>query len=164
LVSDAGHNLTDSLSLTISFFAQKIAKREANVNHSYGYGRAALLNGFILVVLALYIFYEAFQRIRTPEPVQGGFVAIVALVGIFVNTSVALLFWKNQTDLNIKSAFINMKYDVLASAGALLAGLIIVFTGLTIFDSLISILIGVLLIRSSFAVVLAGKRGCYAIC
>ena len=157
LLSDAGHNLTDSLSLLIVFFAQKIAKREANVDHSYGYGRATILaafvNGLILVLLALYIFYEAWGRIMQPEHVAGSLVAGVAFVGIVVNTSIALLFRKDQDSMHIKSAYINMFFDALASVGALLAGVLIILTKQTIFDSLISILIGILLLRSSWEVV-----------
>lgn len=159
LISDAGHNLTDSLSLLIAFFAQKIAKREANLDHSYGYGRAtilaALLNGVILVVLAFYIFYEAWKRIMQPEPVEGGLVMAVAFVGIIINGSIALLFRKNTGDLNIRGAYINMFYDALASVGALLAGFLMVVTKLSIFDSAISILIGILLVRSSWEVIRA---------
>lgn len=157
LTSDAGHNLTDSLSLLIAFLAQKIAKRDANVDHSYGYGRAtilaALLNGLILVLLAGYIFYEAFGRLTDPKPVEGGLVMLVAFVGILVNGSVALLFRKHTDNLNIKGAYINMFYDMLASVGAVIAGFLIILTKLTIFDSLISILIGVLLLKSSWGVI-----------
>lgn len=160
LISDAGHNLTDALSLTISFFAQKIAKKEATADHSYGYGRAtiiaALLNGLILIGLSLYIFSEAIIRLQNPEPVEGMFVVVVAAVGIVINTSIALLFRKNQNDLNIKSAFINMKYDAIASAGALLAGVVIVFTNFTLIDPLISIMIGIFLVRSSYGVIRDG--------
>lgn len=157
LTSDAGHNLTDSLSLLIAFFAQKIAKRGANPDHSYGYGRAtilaALLNGLILVLLAGYIFYEAFRRVTNPEPVAGGLIMVVAFVGILINGSIALLFRKNTNDLNMRGAYINMFYDMLASVGALLAGFLIIITKQTIFDSLISILIGVLLLKSSWGVI-----------
>lgn len=162
LVSDAGHNLTDTLSLLIAFFAQKIARREANVDHSYGYGRAtilaALLNGVILVLLAFYIFYEAITRIMHPSPVEGGIVAIVAFVGILINGGIALLFRKNQDDLNIKGAYINMFFDALASVGALIAGLIILFTNKTIVDPIISMLIAVLLLRSSWEVIQAAMH------
>lgn len=157
LTSDAGHNLTDSLSLLIAFFGQKIAKREANADHSYGYGRAtilaALLNGLILVLLAFYIFYEASTRIMHPEAVAGNLIMVVAFVGILVNGSIALLFRGSKSDLNIRGAYVNMFFDTVASVGALLAGLLIVLTKQTIFDPLISILIGVLLLRSSWEVV-----------
>lgn len=157
LISDAGHNLTDSLSILIAFFAQKIASREANLDHSYGYGRAtilaALLNGLILVLLAFYIFYEAWRRIMQPEVIQGNLVMAVAFVGILINGGIALLFRGSRADLNIKGAYINMFYDALASVGALLAGFLIVVTKLSLFDSLISILIGILLLKSSWSVV-----------
>lgn len=158
LISDAGHNLTDSLSLLISFFANKIAKRQANFEHTYGYGRAtilaALLNGLILFILAFYIFYEAYHRFQNPQPVEGSLVMVVAIVGITINLSIALLFRNNKNDLNIRSAYLNMLFDALASVGALIAGLLIVLTGMTIFDSFISILIGILLLRSSWHVVI----------
>lgn len=157
LTSDAGHNLTDSLSILISFFGNKISKREANEEHSYGYGRAsiltALLNGVILILLAGYIFYEAIQRISKPEPVEGGIIMLVAFIGILVNGGVALLFKNEKADLNIRGAYVNMFFDMLASVGALFAGFLIVITGKTIFDPIISILIGILLVKSSIGVV-----------
>lgn len=159
LVSDAGHNLTDSTSLIVSFFARKIAKRDANLEYSYGYGRAtilaALINGLTLFTLAFYIFYEAYNRFLNPQPVNGLLVMVVAAVGMSMNLSIAFLFRNNKEDLNIKSAYLNMLFDALASLGALVAGLLIVLTGSSIFDPLISALIGVLLIRSGFSVIKA---------
>lgn len=157
LISDAGHNLTDAMSLLIAFLAQKIARKEANLDHSYGYGRAtilaALLNGTILVLLAIYIFYEAYKRIMNPEPVAGSLVMIVAFVGIIINGSVAFIFRKDTDDINIKAAYTNMFYDMLASVGALVAGLLIIITKQNVFDSLISVLIGALLLKSSWGVI-----------
>ncbi len=157
LISDAGHNLTDSLSLIITFIAQKIAKRSANIEHTYGYGRstilAALLNGLILFLLAFYIFYEAYERLQNPQPVAGGLVVIVAVVGVVINFSVASLFRHDRDDLNIRSAYTNMLFDALASVGAVIAGILIIITKQPYFDSLISILIGILLLRSSWGVV-----------
>ncbi len=157
LVSDAGHNLTDSLTLLISFFAQRIAKREATSDHSYGYGRAtilsALINGMILFLLALFIFYEAYGRLMHPTPVEGGIVMAVAFVGLLINGTIAWIFKGEQKDLNIRSAYVNMLYDALASVGAFGAGLLIVITKQTFFDPLISIIIGVMLLRSSWYVV-----------
>lgn len=157
LTSDAAHNLTDSLSLLIAFVANRIASRKADVSRTYGYGRvtilAAWLNATMLLVLALYIFFEAYQRFRHPEPVEGGLVMVVAFVGIVINGSVALLFRQNRADLNTRSAFLSMAFDTLASIGALLAGLIIVTTGQTIVDPLISVGIGIMLIASAFGIV-----------
>lgn len=157
LVSDAAHNLTDSMSLLVSFFATKIAKREANINKTYGYGRAtvlaALINALILLGLAVYIFIEAFKRFQDPQPVEGGLVMIVAFVGILINGSIAYLFFKSRGDLNIRSAFLNMAMDALASVGALVAGLIIVLTGKTFVDPFIAIIIGFMLLYSGWSVV-----------
>lgn len=156
LVSDAAHNLTDSLSLVVSFLANKISQRSANEEKTYGYGRAsilaALLNALILIVLAGYIFFEAWQRLMHPKPVEGKLVMIVAGVGMFMNAGVAALFFKNRNDINTKSAFLGMAFDALASLGALIAGLIILLTGKTIFDPLISVLIGVMLVWSAWGV------------
>lgn len=157
LVSDAAHNLTDSLSILITISATKFAKRKATTIKTYGYGRttvlAAFLNAVILLCLSLYIFYEAFQRIQNPEPVSGGWVMITAFAGLLINGAIALLFYKNKSDLNIRSTFLNMALDALASAGALLAGFIIVLTGKTFIDPLISIFIGLMLLYGGWSVI-----------
>ncbi len=157
LISDAGHNLTDSLSLLISYFGNRVAKKDANEEHTYGYGRAtiltALLNAVILLSLSIFIFYEAYQRILNPEPVQGILVALVAFVGICVNGAIAFIFYKEQSDLNLKSAYINMLFDALASVGALIAGILIIFTKMTIFDPIASIIIGLFVLRAGWSVV-----------
>ncbi|MFZ1249968.1 MAG: cation diffusion facilitator family transporter [Candidatus Microsaccharimonas sp.] len=157
LISDAAHNLTDSLSLLVSFLANKVAKKNANMNKTFGYGRAtvlaALINSLILLGLAVYIFIEAFQRLQDPQPVEGGLVVIVAIIGIVINGSIAYLFFKSRGDLNIRSAFLNMALDALASVGALVAGIIIVLTGNTFVDPLISVLIGCLLLYGGWSVI-----------
>lgn len=157
LVSDAAHNLTDSLSLLITFAASKISRRKASTDKTYGYGRAtilaAALNSIILIGLAFYIFYEAYQRLQHPEPVEGKLVMLVAFVGIVINTGIAWLFFKNKNDLNIRSAFLNMALDALASVGALIAGLVITLTGKTFIDPLISALIGCMLVYSGWSVI-----------
>jgi len=156
LISDASHNFTDSLSLTVSYVAQRFARKKATPEHTYGYGKAtiiaAFINSLILLLAALFIFYEAYQRVIHPQTVSGGWIMAVAGVGIAVNASVALLFIKDRYDLNIKSAFLNMAFDVLASVGALAAGLVIYLTGKTIADPIISAMIGIFLVVSSYRV------------
>lgn len=160
LISDAAHNLTDSLSLVIAFFANKVSKRSANMDKTYGYGRAtilaAIINSFILLALAAYIFFEAYKRIQKPEPVEGGVVMIVAFIGILINGTIAFTFLKNRDDLNTRAAFLNMAFDTLASVGALVAGLIILLTGKTFSDPLISVGIGIMLIFGAWGVVKSG--------
>lgn len=158
LVSDAGHNLTDSLSIIISLIANKASKRVANEEHSYGYGRvtimAALLNANILVLLALYIFYEAYHRILSHEhPVEGTTIIIVAIIGVIANGSIAFLLNKNKKDLNVRSTFINIALDAVALVFTLLAGILIVITKATIIDPIISIFIGLMLLYGGWGVV-----------
>ncbi|MBI2797797.1 cation transporter [Candidatus Saccharibacteria bacterium] len=157
LVSDASHNLTDSLSIAIAFGGERVSSRQANDSKSYGFGRVsivtALINGVLLFAVAAYIFYEAYLRILNPEPVKGGLVAIVALAGILINGVVALLFYKDKDDLNVKSTFLNMAFDTLSSVGAMIAGLIILVTGNTLVDPIIGILIGCMLVFSAYGVV-----------
>ena len=157
LMSDAGHNLTDALSLLISLFANKIAVRKADEEATYGYGRAtiiaAFINSLILILLALYVFSEAYQRILYPRPVTGGAIVFVAIVGIIVNGIIALLFKKDKADLNVKSVFLNMALDVVALVGTLIAGILIILTKQPIIDPIISIFIGILLLYSAWEVV-----------
>ena len=107
LVADASHNLTDTLTLTISFIANKISRRKANDVKTFGYGRAtilaALLNSVIMLVVAGFIIFEAIQRLIHPEPIAGGIVAIVAFIGILVNGSIALILYRQRSDLNMRA-------------------------------------------------------------
>lgn len=157
LISDAAHNLTDSLSILIAFIGQKIAKRPATEEHTFGYGKAtiltALINSLILIAIAGYIFFEAYQKITDPQPVKGGLIMLVAGVGILVNTGVAAMFYKNRTDLNMRGVFLNMAFDALVSVGAVIAGFIILTTGKSIADPIISIAIGCMLVYGSVQII-----------
>lgn len=157
LIADSAHNLTDSLSLIISMFANKIAKREANLDKTYGYGRAsilaALLNALILFSVAVYVFYEAFKRIQNPPAVEGNLVIIAATIGFIINGGIAWSFYKERKDLNIKSTLLNFATDAAAQLGTVIAGFLIIITKQPIVDPLISIVIGILLIYSAWEVV-----------
>lgn len=156
LISDASHNFTDVLSLCVTLFAYKIAQKRPSFSKTYGYGKVtllgALINGLILFTLACSLFYEAYQRFYQPQVVEGGTVIILGFLGILVNGGIALLFLKERKNLIIHSAFLNMLFDALASAGAFFAGLIILLTGYTMIDTLMSIGIGILLVLSSYRV------------
>lgn len=157
LISDAAHNLTDSLSIVIAFYANKLAGKQATEDKTYGYGRAtilaALINTFILFALAIYIFWEAYKRFLNPQPLEGMVIIVVATIGIFINGGVAYLFSKNKSDLNMKGTYLNMLYDTLASVGAVGAGIIILLTNWTIIDPLISVVIAVMQLKSGWGVV-----------
>ncbi|PIV37795.1 cation transporter, partial [Candidatus Roizmanbacteria bacterium CG02_land_8_20_14_3_00_36_15] len=156
LVSDSLHNLTDSLSLLITYFSARFGEREPDRRHSYGHERmtiiAALFNSTALVLLSFYIFYEAIRRILHPQPVEGLIVSFVAFLGILINGSIALLFFREK-DLHVKSAFVSMAFDTIASVGALIAGIIIFLTKTTIADPIISIGIGLMLLFSAWGVI-----------
>lgn len=157
LISDAAHNLTDSLSILIAYLGQKIAKRPATEEHTFGYGKAtiltALFNSLLLIGIAGFIFFEAYQKIRHPEPVAGTTIILVAGIGILVNGGVAALFAKNRSDLNMRGVFLNMAFDTLVSVGAVAAGLVIHLTGKTIADPIISLGIGAMLVYGSVQIV-----------
>lgn len=157
LISDAIHNFTDVLTLFIAFIADKISQKGISNKNSYGFRRAgiiaSILNSLILVLIACYIFYEAYIRLSSTEAISGSIVATVSVIGIAVNGILAWLFSSDKKDLNIKNVYLNMLFDVLASAGAFVGGIVIYFTHLTWVDSAVSFLIGSLLLRGAFEVV-----------
>lgn len=156
LIADASHNLTDTFTLTISYFANRLAKREANASKTFGYGRAtilaALLNSSIMLAISGFIVFEAIQRIQHPVSIEGGVVAVVAVFGIAVNGSIAWVLSKNRKDLNMRSAFVDMSFDALSSLAALVSGLIIYFTGAKYVDSVVGLFIAVLLLYNTLKI------------
>jgi len=154
LLGDAGHMFTDTLALGLSLFALNLAKRPANQTKTYGYYRAeilaALVNGTILIVVSGYIFYEAYHRFVEPPEVRGGLMLIVAAIGLVANViGIAVLRSAGSRNLNVKGAFLHMWSDTLSSIGVIAAGAIILLTGRTIADPIISIIIGLLILRGA---------------
>lgn len=157
LISDAGHNLTDALALGFSLWAWHIARRAPNHNKTYGYHRAGILaavfNASSLVVIALYIFYEGVTRLIAPEPVQGWTMAVVAVVALIINSTIAMsLHTHAHSSTNVRSVFVHMLGDALSSVGVIVAGVVIAFTGWLFVDPLVSILIGLFILWSSWGV------------
>lgn len=156
LIADAAHNLTDTFTLSVSFIANRLARRKANDSKTFGYGRAtilaALLNSSVMLAVAAFIVIEAIQRLGNPHPVEGGIVAVVAFVGILVNGSIAIVLSKNRKDLNMRSAFVDMAFDALSSLGAVIAGLIIWLTGITWVDSAVGLVIAALLVYNTLKI------------
>lgn len=156
LIADATHNLTDTFTLSVSYFANKLAKRDANSRKTYGYGRvtilAALLNSSVMLAVAIFIVYEAVQRLNNPQSIEGGIVALVATAGIIVNGSIAFVLYKSRKDLNMRSAFIDMAFDALSSLGAVVAGLIILLTGIQWVDTIVGFIIAALLVYNTIKI------------
>jgi len=158
LLSDAGHMFTDTLALALSFFAMKFADMPATDKKTYGFYRleilAALLNGVLLVLISLYIIYEAYQRILNPPPVQGALMLVVAVIGLIVNITGALFLVKHRsTTLNIRSAFLHIIGDAISSVGVIIGGVVIYYTGWFLIDPALSILIALGIIAGSYGLV-----------
>ncbi len=159
LLSDAGHMFGDVFSLTLSFFALKIASQPVTSTRTYGYHRmeifASFINGVLLVVMAATIFYEAILRFKEPGAVDTTVLVTVAVVGLATNLGV-IFFLKDAAvhshDLNIKSAFLHVIGDTLASVGVILGGIAMMFTGWYFLDPLIAAAIAVLLLWGGWRV------------
>jgi len=157
LLSDAGHIFADVLALGLSWGALAISGRPANHRKTYGYLRAeviaASINGATLILVAIWIFIEAYHRINQPVPVKSLEMFIIAVIGLLVNMVVFLrLKGIAEHSLNVKSAFLHVWGDMLASVGVIIGGIIMFFTRLYIVDPIISILIGLVILRGAFSV------------
>ncbi len=158
LLSDAGHMLVDALALGLSLFAITVARRPATPTRTYGYHRveimAALANGTILVVVALYIFYEAYQRFSEPPPINTSLMLIVAAIGLVANLiGIWLLRGVSHGSLNIKAAFWHIIGDTISSVGVIVAGIIIAVTGWYIADPIIAVFIGGIILWGAVRIV-----------
>jgi cobalt-zinc-cadmium efflux system protein len=158
LLSDAGHMLSDIGALALSLFAFRIAKRPATVSSTFGYHRveilAALFNGLTLWLIVGVIFAAAYNRFLDPPPVESYGMMVVASVGLLVNiVAGAVLYGSHHHNLNLRGAFLHIVSDALGSMGAITAGLIMLFTGWYVADPVISILIGLLILRASWNLV-----------
>ncbi|HET6643021.1 MAG TPA: cation diffusion facilitator family transporter [Gaiellaceae bacterium] len=157
LLADAVHMLSDNLALALALFAVWLAGRPSTPERSFGYQRAeilaALANGVILVVLAIWIFIAAWGRLMDPPDVLAGWMAVVAVIGLAVNlVAAAILARAGHDTLNMRAAFRHVIADALGSAGVLAAALVILLTGWRYADPLAGALIAVAVLASSWSV------------
>lgn len=155
LLADAGHMLSDTFSIALALFAFWLADRPVTPQRSFGYKRAeilaALFNGVTLVAIAIWIFIEAYRRITQPPEILGGWMLLVAAIGLLVNIGAALILARSGGEsLNMQGALRHVLADLLGSVGAIAAALIIIATGWEYVDPIISVLIGILVIASSW--------------
>lgn len=153
LISDAAHLLTDVAAVILALLAQWFAQKDPSARRSFGYRRveilAALLNGFTLLLVAIYIGYEAYGRIQDPPPVLGLPMIIVASLGLLAQTLAALILSRAQGEsLNVRGAYLHAMTDAVQSIGVVVAGVVMLSTGWYLADPLISILIGLLVAYS----------------
>jgi cobalt-zinc-cadmium efflux system protein len=158
LLSDAGHMLTDNFALLLSFFAMKFATMPATEKRTFGFYRleilAALINGIILVVISLYIVYQAYLRMINPQPVEAMLMLIVAVIGLAANIIGAVVLMKHShSNLNIRGAYLHIVGDALSSVGVVVGGVIILYTGWYMIDPILSILISFVIIYGAWALV-----------
>ena len=155
LISDAGHNLSDVFSMLLALLASFLALVQSRQNFTYGFKKSTILislvNAIILVGAVVGIVYESLQRLHCPEVVDGTVVSFTAGVGIFVNGLTVYLLNKNRgDDLNVAGAFWHMLADTLVSLGVVVSGIIIAFTNLYVIDTIISLVVAVIIVISSW--------------
>jgi len=158
LLADAGHMLTDVGALAFSLFVAWLARQPSTPQKTYGYLRweilAALLNGAVLLAISAAIVWEAVLRLRTPEPVQTGVMLVVGAAGLVANAVAArMLHAGSGHSLNVRGAYLHVLSDLLGSLAAVVAALFIRFKGWAIADPVASILMTVLIVRSSWSLV-----------
>ena len=158
LMADAGHNFTDALALVLAAIAFYLQSKPADDVKTYGYHRAGVLAAFLnagtLVIIAGLIFYEAWKRLLTPEPVQEWTMLIVAAVALLVNSSIMFgLRGQKDYDLNVRAVFVHMLGDALSSIGIIAGAVLIHFTGVQQIDPVVSVLIGALIIWTAWDII-----------
>lgn len=156
LLSDAGHMLTDVSAMILSLLALWFAGRPADLKKTYGYYRmeilSALLNGVLLLLITAFILMEAWQRVRTPAPVELGPMALVAGVGLVANLA-ALAFLHQTHSMNVRGAFLHVLGDTLSSVGVLVGAGVMWWTGWYVVDPIISVLISVIIVVGAIRLV-----------
>jgi len=155
LMADAGHMLTDSTALGLAALAAWIATRPADRNHSWGHGRseiiAAIINGGVMLVLVGVIVYNAVDRFENPVEIRGTAVLVVAAIGLFINLAVLKVLHGGEGNLNVRGAILHVMGDLLGSVAALASGVVIVLTGWTPIDPILSLVICTLILVAAMS-------------
>lgn len=153
LMSDAGHMLTDSSSLAIGAVAAWLSRRPASRSHSFGLQRAevlgALVNAVLMIGVVIAIAVSAINRFFQPQPVEGGIVMVIAGIGLLVNIVIGFILINGEQTMNVRGALLHVMGDLLGSVAALVAGFVILATGWTPIDSLLSLLVSALILISA---------------
>lgn len=157
LISDALHNFSDALSIIISYIAIKLKRRDNSHRHTFGLKRAeilaAVLNASVLVVIYGFLFYEAFKRFYEPEKIEAGIMTIVAAIGLAANVAGTLLLKRDsKTSLNIRSSYMHLLSDSVSSVVVILGGIAIAVWNITWIDSLLTVLIGIYIMRECYLI------------
>ncbi|MCF8234278.1 MAG: cation diffusion facilitator family transporter [Bacteroidales bacterium] len=159
LISDALHNFSDGLAVLITYIAVKISRKESTPKKTFGYKRiqilAALLNAVVLIVISIYLLYEAYHRFMEPEPIKSVPMFIVATIGLLANfVAVYLLRKHKKGNINIRSAYVHLIGDTLSSLAVIIGGVLIFFFEIYWIDPLITVLISVYIIKETISILL----------
>ncbi len=163
LISDALHNFSDVLSLVFSYIATVLSKKKASLNQTFGYKRAEIIAAFVnaisLIIVAIYLIFEASQRFMNPEPIKSNLVIWLSLLGIFANGFSALLLKKDaENNLNMKSAYIHLFTDMLASVAVLIGGILMKYYQIYWIDSVLTFAIAIYLIYIGYDLLIESTR------
>lgn len=158
LISDALHNFSDGVSIIISYLALSIARKNKDTSKTFGYKRAtilaALLNSSVLIVIAIFLFKEAYERFLTPQIINGSLVIWVALAGLLANIIGVILLHKNaKGDMNLRASYLHLVSDSLSSVGVVIGGILIYFFKIYWVDPLLTVLIALYVIIESYKIV-----------
>jgi cobalt-zinc-cadmium efflux system protein len=158
LLADAGHMLTDTMALALAAVAFQVSKRPADAKLTYGYQRfqilAAFVNGLSLLLIVGWILYEAFDRFVSPQHVLGKTMLLVATAGLVVNIiSFAVLHGGDKENLNIRGAAMHVAGDLLGSVAAIVAAVVIIYTGWMAIDPILSVAVALLILKSAWSLV-----------
>lgn len=156
LLADAGHMLTDAIALGLAYVAFRLGRRAADGQRTFGYARfeviAGLVNALTLFGIVGWILYEAIERLQQPQPVLAGSMLVVALIGLFVNIFVLWFLTRGDSEhVNIKGAVLHVMGDLLGSVGAIVAAIVIRYTGWTPIDPVLSVFVSLLILRSAWS-------------
>ena len=155
LISDALHNFSDGISIIISYIALKLKHHSNSMKHTFGLKRAeilaAVINSAVLIIICIYLFYEAFERFLNPSPVDAEVMSFIALIGLAANFVGTLLLKRDsQNSINIRSTYLHLFGDTVSSAAVILGGIAIILWNINWVDPLLTILIGLYIIRESY--------------
>ena len=157
LLSDAGHNLSDVISLGLSFLGEKLSEKKATRRHTFGFKRTeiftALINSLSLVGIAFFIVMEALKRISAPQQLSLGLMLVVATIGLLGNLFSMVILGKKENNLNVKAAYLHLFYDAISSVAVIVSGLLIFLTGWFIVDLVVSLLIAGMVLWSGLGVI-----------
>ena len=157
LISDALHNFSDAISVIISYIAIKLKERDSSSKHTFGFKRAeilaAVINSSVLVIISIYLFYEAILRFQNPEPIKGVLMTVVASIGLAANIAGTLLLKRDaKTSMNIRSSYFHLLSDAVSSVAVISGGLAIILWNIYWIDPVLTILISIYITRESFKI------------